>query len=369
MRHFPRIFKHLAGSRHPELTAAPAAAHGSAMERRTRMAGIARRDLVAGIGALSLASPGILRAQDARQVLRIVVTAPRGDGADWLARLLADRLIAVVGQAVVVENVVGAGGLAGAEAVATAPADGMLIGIIGAETICAAPALRPVAGVDPVRDLRAVTQITDTSVLLAVQAERARARGWTDLPATLAWAKDNPGALRIAHSGAASAGHLALAALAAASGIEFAQLPDRGGVEGAADAVAGEVDGLADLPAALLPHIRAGRLLPLGVSSRQRLSMLSDVAGFAESPALGLGEIDIRSWNMIVVPAATPTAELYRLFGAIRRVAIHPQFPPALRPHGYDVALSMTPDVAARMIADEMPRWRRLAELAGARLN
>ena len=126
MRHFPRIFKRLAGSRLPELTAAPAAAHGSAMEWRTRMAGIARRDLVAGAVASVLASPGILRAQDARQVLRIIVTVPRGEGADSLARLLADRLIAVVGQAVVVENIVGAGGLTGAEAVARAPPDGML---------------------------------------------------------------------------------------------------------------------------------------------------------------------------------------------------------------------------------------------------
>lgn len=332
------------------------------------MARITRRGLGAGVAA-GLAVPGILRAQTARRPLRIVAPFPPGGAVDSLARLLADRLVAVLGQHVVVENRSGAGGLIGAEAVAKAPPDGTMIGIIGAATICAAPVLQTAMSFDPVRDMRPITQITDAAVLLVVQGERARERGWSDLPATIAWAKARPGALRVAHAGVATVSHLALSALATAARVELTQVPYRGGAQATTDLIAGEVDGSADLPAALVPHIEAGRVHPLGVSSRRRLSLLPRVPAFAEYPDLGLGEIDIRSWNAIMVPAATPEVEVHRLYTAIRRVATHPEFAPALRPFGYDVALSASPEAAAQMIADEMPKWRRLVEMSGASVN
>lgn len=329
------------------------------------MARMARRILVAGM-ASGVALPGILRAQAALP-MRVVVPAARGEPLDSLARLLADRLIPFLGRAMVVENRIGAGGLTAAEAVATAPPDGTVIGILGAATLCAAPAVHGRTGFDPLRELRPVTQITDTAVVLAMESARAQARGWADLPAVLAWAKANPEAIRIAHAGVGTESHLVLAALAEAAEVAIAEVPARDSA--AADLVAGEVDGAADLPAGLLPQIAAGRALPLGVSSRRRLAPLPDVPAFAEYAELGLGGIDLRGWSMVMAPAATPDGEVQRLSFAIRRVASHPEFAPVLRRPGYAVALSVSPEAAAQMLAEERSKWRRLVELSGAAAN
>ena len=326
-----------------------------------------RRSMLAG-GSL-LAAPSIAHAQAARRPLRIIVPFPPGGGVDSLARVMADRLPAVLDQPVVVDNRGGAGGLIGADAVAKGPPDGTMLGIIGAATLCAAPFLQASMPFDPVRDLRPVTQITDAAVLLVVNGPRAAERGWTDLRATLAWARANPGALRLSHAGVATVSHLTLAALEAATGAPFTQVPYRGGGQATIDAVSGVLDGAADLPTALIPHVEAGRLRALGVSSRRRFGLLPDVPSFAEYADLGLGDIDIRSWNAIMVPAATADAEVQRLFAAIRRVATQPGFRDALRPLGYDAAISESPAATAAMIASETPRWRRLVEISGARVD
>jgi tripartite-type tricarboxylate transporter receptor subunit TctC len=327
---------------------------------------ITRRPLILG-GATLFAAPAL--AQGARRPLRVVVPFPPGGGVDSLARVLADRLPAVLEQPVVVDNRSGAGGLIGADAVAKGPPDGTMIGIIGAATLCAAPFLQASMPFHPTRDLRPVTQITDASVLLVVNAQRAAERGWTDLPATLAWARANPGALRLAHSGVATVSHLTLAALGQAAQVQITELPYRGGAQATIDAVSGVLDGSADLPTALIPHVEAGRLRALGVSSRRRFGLLPNVPSFAEYPALGLGDIDIRSWNAMMVPAGTPDAEVARLFAGLRQVGTQPGFRDALRPLGYDAAVSESPAAMAAMIASETPRWQRLVQISGARVD
>lgn len=324
-----------------------------------------RRPLL--LGAALLGAPALARAQGARRPLRLVVPFPPGGATDSAGRILAERLAPVLGQQVVVDNRGGAGGLIGADAVAKGPPDGTMVGLISGATLCAAPFLQQAMPFDPVRDLRPVTQITDSAVLLTVNAARAAERGWTSLAAFLAWARSNPGQARIAHAGAATVSHLALAALATAAGVELTLVPYRGGSQATTDAVSGVIEGAADLPTALVPHVEAGRLRALGVSSGRRLTLLSNVPAFAETP--GLGDLDIRSWNALMVPAAMPAAEVQRLFVAVRQVAAQPIFREAFSPLGYDVVTSGSPEMAAEMIVTETPRWRRLVEISGARID
>ncbi len=319
------------------------------------------------LSAPALAAPAVLRAQGARRTIRLVVPFPPGGATDSLGRILAERLAAVLEQGVVVDNRGGAGGLIGADAVAKGPPDGTMIGLIGAATICAAPVLQSSMPFDPVRDLRPITQISDSAVLLAANAPRTAERGWADLPSFLAAAKAAPGTIRVAHSGVATVSHLALSALAAAAGVELVQVPYRGGANATTDALSGVIDASADLPAALVPHLESGRLKALGVSSGARLAMLPGVPAFAEVP--GLSGLDVRSWNMLMVPAATPDAEVRRLHAGIVAVATQPGFAPALRPLGYDGVTSASPEAAAAMIAAETPRWKRLVEMSGARVE
>jgi tripartite-type tricarboxylate transporter receptor subunit TctC len=313
-----------------------------------------------------LALPSVARAQ-ARRPLRIVVPFPPGGAVDSLGRVLADRLAPVLEQAVVVDNRSGGGGLIGADAVAKALPDGTTIGIIGAATLCAAPFLHPSMPFDVARDFRAITQITDSAVLIGVNAALAQQRGWTHLAALLAWVRANPGGVRIAHAGAGTVTHLAMSALNTQAGVEMTLVPYRGGAQAATDVVAGTIEASADLPSALIPLAEGGRIRLLGASSASRLALLPEVPAFAETP--GLAGFDIRSWNVILAPAATPEAEVARLHAGIRRVATSPGFRDALRPLGYDAVPSASPAAAAQMIRDETPRWQRLVQASGAKVE
>jgi tripartite-type tricarboxylate transporter receptor subunit TctC len=314
----------------------------------------------------ALAFPAVARAQ-ARRPLRIVVPFPPGGAVDSLGRVLADRLPAVLDQQVVVDNRSGGGGLIGADAVAKATPDGTTIGIIGAATLCAAPFLQASMPFDVARDLRAVTQITDSAVLLAVHAQLADQRGWTSMAALLDWARANPGAFRVAHSGVATVTHLVMSGVVAQARVDMTLVPYRGGAQQATDVIAGTIEASADLPSSLIPHAAAGRLRLLGTSSGSRLALLPDVPAFAETPALA--GFDVRSWNAMMVPAATPDAEVARLHAAIRQVGTSAAFAAALRPLGYDAVTSETPATAAQLIRDETPRWERLVRSSGARVE
>ncbi|WP_170985277.1 tripartite tricarboxylate transporter substrate binding protein [Roseomonas sp. AR75] len=322
---------------------------------------LARRTLLLA----TLATPAL--AQQQRRPLRIVVPFPPGGGVDSMGRALADRLMPVLDQQVIVENRSGGGGLIGADAVAKAPADGTTIGIIGAATLCAAPFLQPSMPFDVARDLRAVTQITDSAVLLAANAQIAQQRGWTSLAALLDWARANPGGFRVAHAGAGTVTHLAMSALVAQSRADLTLVPYRGGAQAATDLIAGTIEGSADLPATLIPQATAGRVKLLGATSGRRMALLPDVPAFAETP--GLEGFDIRSWNAIMLPAATPEVEVVRLHAAIRRVGSAPDFVAALRPFGYDAVVSETPAAAVQLIRDETPRWQRLVQISGAKVE
>lgn len=316
------------------------------------------------LGATMLATPSLALAQG-RRPLRVVVPFPPGGGVDSLGRLLAERLAPLLdGQQVVVENRSGGGGLIGADAVAKGPADGTIIGVIGAATLCAAPFIQPTMPFDVTKDFRAISLISDSAVVLAVGADIARQRGWTDMASLLAWARANPGGVRVANAGIGTVTHLALSAINTAAGVDLTSVPYRGGAQQAMDVIAGTVEATADLPAALLPHIASGRMKAMGVTSGTRLAFLPDVPALAETQALAT--LDIRSWNTILAPAATPEAEVQRLFTAIRRVGQDPGFAAALRPFGYDAVTSESPAAMAALIARETPAWRRLVEISGA---
>lgn len=315
----------------------------------------------------ALAFPAVARAQ-ARRPLRIVVPFPAGGAVDSLARVMADRLPALLDQQqVVVDNRSGGGGLIGADAVAKAAPDGTTIGVIGAATLCAAPFLQAAMPFDVARDLRAVTQITDSAVLLAVHAQLAEQRGWTGMGALLDWSRAHPGAFRVAHSGVATVTHLVMSAVVAQTRVDMTLVPYRGGAQQATDVIAGTVEASADLPASLMPHAASGRLRLLGTSSGTRLGLLPDVPAFAETPALA--GFDVRSWNAIMVPAATPEADVARLHGAIAQLGAAASFREALRPLGYDAVTSASPAAAAQLIRDETPRWERLVRVSGATVN
>ncbi len=289
---------------------------------------------------------------------------PPGGAVDSLGRILAERLAPVLGQPVIVENRAGGGGIVGADMVAKGPNDGSVLGIIGAATLLATPAMQSMP-FDPVQDLRALTQITDSAVLCVVNAERARREGWTSLGDLLEYMRANPGMVRVAGSGVGTVSHFTAASIIRSSGAEGIHVPYRGGAETANAILTGEVELACDLPATLLPLMQNGAALPLTVSAATRLALMPDVPGFSETPETA--GIDIRTWNMLMVAAGTPEVEMVRLFSGVRRVAEQRDFAALLARIAYVPVMQESPAAAAAFIAAEAPRWRELVDLSGAR--
>lgn len=310
----------------------------------------------------TLSTPAL--SQALRRPLRIIVPFPPGGAVDSLGRILAERLGPQLNQTVLVENRAGGGGIVGADAVAKGPGDGSMLGIIGAATLLATPMMQAMP-FDPMRDLRPLTQITDSAVLCVVNAERARRDGWRSLADVIAFMRANPGQAKLAGSGVGTVSHFTAAAIIRASGVEAIHVPYRGGAETANAALTGEVDLACDLPATLLPLVQGGTALPVTVSAGTRLALLPDVPGFGETPATA--GLDIRTWNMMMVPSNTPESEVLRLFNALRRVAAQPEFTTLLARIAYVPVLQDSPAEAASFIAAEAPRWRDLVDLSGAR--
>jgi len=309
-----------------------------------------------------LAAPALAQT---RRPLRVIVPFPPGGAVDSLGRILAERLSAALdGQTVVVENRAGGGGIVGADAVAKGPSDGTMLGIIGAATLLATPLLQTLP-FDPMRDLRALTQITDSAVLCVVNAERARRENWNSLADVIATIRANPGRMRLAGSGVTTVSHFTVAAIGRAAGVETIHVPYRGGAETVAGILAGEVELACDLPATLLGPMQGGQLRGLTVSSGTRLSLLPDVPAFGETPATA--QVDIRTWNMLMMHPATPEAEVQRIFQAIRRIAAQPEFTTLLARLAYVPVTQESPAAAEAFIRAEAPRWRAMVELTGAR--
>ncbi len=261
-----------------------------------------RRQLIAA----SLALPGIARAQALDGPVRIVVPAPPGAFNDGLARLLADRLPASLGQPVVVDNKPGAGGMLGTREVVQARPDGRTIGIANTATMAINPHLFANAGYDPLRDLTPVCGCAEIEIVLVAPARKTI----NSLAELVAAAKSRPGALNYASAGIGGSTHLAFELLKLRAGIDLAHVPYRGAAPAATALLAGEVDvGFEGIPL-LLPHIQAGTLRPLAVSGARRHPALPNVPTVAEA---GIAGYEMVIWFGLVAPNGVPAPIRERL--------------------------------------------------------
>jgi tripartite-type tricarboxylate transporter receptor subunit TctC len=329
---------------------------------------IRRRSLPAAAAAL-LAMPALAQPVAGGRPVRLVVPFPPGGAIDILGRLIGERLQTVLGQSVVIENRGGAGGIIGADAVAKGERDGSVIGIIGVSTFAAFPFMTNRLPFDPMRDFAPVTQITDGALLCVVNAETARRNGWTDFRRLVEWSRANPEAVKMGSSGAGTTSHINIEAINAAARARILHVPYRGGGPAINDLVGGTIDMMFDVMPALMPHVEAGRFKALAVSSKARLSILPEVPGMGDFADLGLGDHDVTTWNAIVAPGGTPEPIVMRLHAAIRQLAAMPDFVERLRPLGYATVTSAAPAELTALAERERPRWRRLVEVSGARLD
>lgn len=264
-----------------------------------------RRRVFLAATAATLALPAAAQLYPTRAV-RIVVPYPPGGVSDAVARALAEKLSAQMGQPFVVDNKAGASGTIGVDAVAKAAPDGHTIGFTALSPLVLSPHLGKLP-YDPDTQIAPVASVMYSPVLLLATPALA-APDFRDLMAT---AKEKPRAVRWATSGSASLGHLMLEQLQDQARVEMVHVPYKGGGQQMNDALSGQFEVLStNAGPAVSAHIKAGKLRPLAVGAAKRLESLPQVPTLAE---LGYARANLSSQFGIIAPAGTPKAVIEKL--------------------------------------------------------
>jgi tripartite-type tricarboxylate transporter receptor subunit TctC len=289
--------------------------------------------------------------------VRMIVPFTPAGATDMLARLVGERLGAKLGQSVVIDNRAGAGGNVGAEIAARAAPDGYTL-LMGPASIYAISAtLYPRLGYDLAKDLTPVSLVANVPHVLLVNNDLPV----KSVPELIQFAKKKPGELNIASQGSGTVSHLEAELLKHMAGIEMLHVPYRGSAPAILDLIGGRVHVMFDSIASALPHIRAGKLRAIAVASNTRSSLLPNMPTVAES----LPGYSAHSWLGIFVPAGTPQSIVQRLQRDLVAAIDEPKTQARLVEAGFEPKSSTQEDFA-KLVRDEMEKWRPVVKMSGA---
>ncbi len=307
------------------------------------------------LAASLLALAASAQAQDfpPKKPVSLVVGFAAGGAADAAARLIAKKLGENIGQSVVVENKGGAGGNIAHQQVANAAADGsvLLFGSVGPLTI--APHLMKLP-YDPFKDLAPISGGVNFPNVLVVH----KGAGVKTLAEFVAKAKKNPGTVDYASTGAGSASHLAGELFNQRAGIDMVHVPYKGGAPALQDLLGERVTSYFAAPPTALPHIEAGKLIPLATTGLTRPAYMPDIPTVAEA---GYPGFEALNWYAFVAPGKTPKPMLDRWNTEIVKVLNEPGVKDALNKHGLTPQPTTRAEFAAFM-KKEYEQWGRLVK-------
>jgi len=322
-----------------------------------------RRHVLIGTAAAALLAPWsalFAQAYPARPV-RWIVPYPAGGGSDFLARTVAAQMEKQLGQPMVVENRPGAATMIGAEAAARSTADGytLLSGDNG--TFVFNTALYKKVPYDPVKDFTPIGLMARFPLIVVANPST----GFKTMKDLVDAAKMQPGKLSYASVGAGSPHHLAMELIKDRTGAYIVHIPYRGAAPAVQDVLGNQLPVMVIDTAVGLQHIRSGKLVALGVLSRQRLASLPNVPTLEEQ---GIRDTEVYAWQGMVVPAATPREVSARLTAELSRALATPEVSRKLQ----DFGLEPIPGNSEQMSAytkSETARWHALIKQRGLTLE
>ena len=291
--------------------------------------------------------------------ITIVVPFTPGGLTDILARSVGEKISPALGRPVIVDNRPGAGGGIGAAFVARAAADGhtLLLGHIG--ILAVNPSLYANLQYDPLA-FSYIAPLAIVPNILAVNPSVPVA----SIKELIDYAKANPGMLNFSSAGTGGAAHIAMAAFNVASGTTMTHVPYRGTPQSVGDVISGQVQATFTSGVSLLPHVRAGRLRALGVSTRERLAVAPEIPAIAET----LPGFDLSSWYGIVGPAGLPEPVVQRLHEEIRKAMASPDVAKRLNTEGA-VHWDVSPQAFRDYVVAETKRWKSVIEAAKIKIE
>ncbi len=292
------------------------------------------------------------------QKISIVVPYSAGGGHDAMARICAERLSSRLGQTVIVENKPGANGMLGADYVARSAPDGYTILFSSPAEIVIAPSAFKSMRYDPAKDLVPVTLAATTPLVIVANPSL----GVKTLPELIALAKAKPGTLSFGTSGNATSQHLAGAWLDSLAGIDLQHIPYKGAGPATTDVLGGTIPLAIVGMAPVMPHIKAGRLIPLAVMTPERVPFAKDVPTVAETP--GLTGFTASHWMGIFLPAKTPQAIVDKLQQELAAVLKTPEVRDRLLSMGI-VPVADTPAEFKTFLEADRERFAKMYRLSG----
>ncbi len=285
--------------------------------------------------------------------IKIVVPFPAGGTSDVLARLIGQKMTESWGQPVVIDNKPGSSGNLGADLVAKAAPDGYTLVLMDVGNLVISPALFKLP-FNVVNDFAPVAMVAYSPHLLAVSSKVP-----ANTPAELvAYAKAQKGKLNYAvAAGMGSASHLAGVTFAQRNGIEWGYVPYKGGAQAITDLIGGQVDVMFNGMVATYPHVKAGKIKLIAISSAKRNAQMPETPTVAESlPGFLTG-----SFQGLLAPAGTPKAVVDKLYSEVQRIAALPEIKERLTTLGAEPS-AMTPDQFGAWLKTEIPAMAKIVK-------
>ncbi|MFP5472947.1 MAG: Bug family tripartite tricarboxylate transporter substrate binding protein [Gammaproteobacteria bacterium] len=297
----------------------------------------------------------------ARPITFVVPFTPGGI-TDNIARALSKILGDKLGQPVVVDNKPGAGGSVGVEAASRQPPDGytMIYGTQG--THAANLALYKNIRYDPVKDFVPVHAISETPLILVINPNRP----FKTVPELIAYAKANPGKLNFGSAGAGTGTHLTAELFQVATGTKMTHVPYKGSSPALTDLMADNLDLMFDYPMVVMPFVQSGKLKPLAVTGKERLSIAPEIPSVLE---LGLSRAESTAWSAVFLPAKTPPAIAKQLGDAIAQAIVAPEMQQVTEKFGSVPLKGLRDEKLGEFVKTEMVRWRAVVQQSGAKLD
>lgn len=317
--------------------------------------------LCIGIGLSALVANRPVAAQTyPNKTIRMIVPYPTATVSDMVGRQLANHLSKSMGQPVVVDNIPAAGGVSGTQALVRSPKDGYTIAILNNGHVIN-PSIFKDLGFDTLKDIEPITTLA-SSPLMLVANPQLPAR---DVKELLQLARAKKGEVTYGSMGNGTVVHLTGVMLAKEGGVELKHIPYKSASQLMSDVIGGQID-LAFVGVATgAAQVEAGKMKAMGVTTRQRSSMMPNVPTLMEQ---GLSNYNFDGWMAMVAPAGTPRAVVDRLNAEVKAALAQKDFQEAMAKIGTNI-LGSTPEQAAQFFRTELDKHTELARSGGAKLD
>ncbi len=288
--------------------------------------------------------------------IRFVVPVPPGGGVDFLTRVLGQKMAESMGVAVIPDNKPGASAAIGTDFVAKAPPDGYTI-MMGYSAHATNPIFTPKLPYDVEKDFAAVVFVGYIPLILVTHPS-FRANSVKEI---IALAKARPGEVQYASGGAGAGAHLSGELLKYLAGVDLVHIPYKGNAPALNDVLGGQVSLMFDTITTALPHVKAGKLKALAVTSVKRSPLAPELPTMIEA---GLRNFDISAWYTVVAPAATPRDVIQKLNAEINKAMGDAEIRKRMSAQGVEFA-GGTPEQADAFVRSEIKRWRQIIKTTG----